>query len=185
MKPLKTTALLLIALCCYAAAQTAGTFTDPRDGKTYRTVKIGKQVWMAENLNYKTDSSWCYDNNPDNCKKYGRLYFWNAATKACPVGWHLPSNNEWNTLVNATGGSSAGTRLKSKSPNWNGTDDYGFSALPGGDRSASEIFDDLGSDGYWWTVTEYGSSYASNRDMISGSTHVGEYNNDKSRCLRD
>ncbi|MGM9985270.1 MAG: fibrobacter succinogenes major paralogous domain-containing protein, partial [Fibrobacter intestinalis] len=89
---------------------------DPRDGKTYRTVEIGKQVWMAENLNYEMDGSYCYDNEATNCQKYGRLYTWAAAMQACPEGWHLPSEAEWETLITAVGGEDvAGLKLKSTS----------------------------------------------------------------------
>jgi uncharacterized protein (TIGR02145 family) len=173
-------------------------FTDARDGKTYRRVKIGQQMWMAENLNYQTDSSWCYDNDPANCAKYGRLYAWNAAMAgspssnsspsgvqgACPVGWHLPSGGEnvyyeWNTLIAAVdggslGGSSAtaGTMLKAKSPDWDGTDDFGFSALPGGYRDAyNGTFRELGTHGRWWTATEnkeYGAFFL----WMTGSQHM-------------
>jgi len=80
------------------------TFTDPRDGKVYRTVKIGNQVWMAENLNYDAPGSKCYNNNPANAEKYGRLYDWETAKKVCPAGWHLPSNDEWKVLVDFVGG---------------------------------------------------------------------------------
>lgn len=78
-------------------------FRDPRDGKTYRYVKIGKQTWMAENLNYKMSGSVCGRSDP-NCKRFGRAYTWPAAKKACPSGWHLPSSKEWDTLLSAVGG---------------------------------------------------------------------------------
>lgn len=74
-------------------------FTDERDGQTYKVIKIGKQVWMAENLNYETKDSYCYENAPANCEKYGRLYTWEAALNACPLGWHLPTKEEFETLV--------------------------------------------------------------------------------------
>mgnify|MGYP003552670525 CR=1 FL=1 len=95
----------------------ANTLTDPRDGKTYKIVKIGNQTWMAENLNVKTKDSWCYDDEESNCKKYGRLYTRRAAMKACPSGWHLPSKSEFETLIEAVGGKSeAGKMLKSLKP---------------------------------------------------------------------
>ena len=135
------------------------TFTDPRDGKVYRTVKIGEQVWMAENLAYNAEGSKCYDNNEENGKKYGRLYDWDTAMKACPSGWHLPSEKERDILLDFVGGGEiAGKKLKAKS-GWNdyegksgnGTDDFGFAALPGGSGNSYDEFYEVGSEGYWWS----------------------------------
>ena len=181
-----------------------GTMTDSRDGNTYKTVKIGEQVWMAENLNYadsvKTPSlkenSWCYGNVAANCEKYGRLYTWAAAIDSvklandvmnpldcgygktcdfsgtvqgiCPSGWHLPSRDEWNTLITAVGGySKAGTALKStsgwgslKGVSGNGTDAFGFSALPAGERDRHGKYNSEGSFAQFWSSTEDDSYYA-------------------------
>jgi len=126
---------------------------DARDNKTYRTVKIGNQIWMAENLGYKAKGSLCYKDNELNCEKYGRLYDWNTASKACPVGWRLPSRKDWNALAKAAGGEMAGKNLKSKT-DWNGTDIYGWSALPGGSKGNEyENFHEIGDHGSWWTST--------------------------------
>jgi uncharacterized protein (TIGR02145 family) len=185
----------LAAVVLTVGCATAQTFTDKRDGKTYRTVKIGKQTWMAENLNYKTDSSWCYDNKDSNCKKYGRLYHWDAAMKACPAGWHLPDTAEWGKLENFVGKDSAGTKLKSKS-DWNyyhdavpGTDDFGFSAMPGGsERGVGFVMP--GEMGNWWTATEYDTSRVFCAPIMADREYMDIGGCDKDhrnsvRCLRD
>jgi len=151
----KSTALLSVR--CIQSSQPSNSFTDSRDKKAYKTVTIGKQTWMAENLNYNAGGSVCYDNKPDNCDKYGRLYNWSAAKSACPKGWHLPSSEEWDALMTAVGGSStAGTKLKAKS-GWNGggngTDAYGFATLPGGYGNSDGKFGDASNDGSWWSAT--------------------------------
>lgn len=115
----------------------SGSMTDSRDGQKYKTVKIGKMVWMAENMNYKTAASKCYDDKPENCEKYGRLYNWDDAMAACPNGWHLPSQQEFEDLFEAAekAGDDAGIVLKSTS-GWidegEGTDALKFGAEPSG-----------------------------------------------------
>ena len=169
-------------------------FTDPRDGKVYKTVKIGNQIWMVENLAYDASSSKCYDNNLANCNKYGKLYDWNTAMKACPSGWHLPSQEEWQRLVDFAGGNEiAGKKLKAKNGwnnNGNGTDEYGFSALPGGIGFSGGDFAVVGNLGRWWSATEIDVSSAFSRDMSNRSEGVGSNDLDKTflysvRCVQD
>ena len=146
------------------------TFKDDRDGKSYKSVKIGEQTWMAENLNYRGSEpdtlGSCYDNNPANCTTYGRLYGRTEAKEAaCPSGWHLPDTTEWNTLIKTVGGSStAGTKLKSKcgwndyeGTSGNGTDDFGFFALPSGYYMDGR-FRKIGETTYWWSSSNYGGN---------------------------
>lgn len=180
-----------------------GSMTDERDGKVYRTVKIGDQVWMAENLNFdpgqggsgdaKYDWSWCYGDEPKNCDVAGRLYTWAAAMDSvklandadnpqdcgydktctlpatvygiCPTGWHLPSQVEWDALFTVVGGqSTAGKVLKSQTgwySNGNGTDAFGFSALPAGWEDDGDFSYD-GNYAVFWSSTEddsYGAYY--------------------------
>ena len=201
-----------------------GTFSDSRDGQFYKTVMIGEQVWMAENLNYDyntgTAKSYCYKGKQDSCAKYGRLYTWAAAMDSagvfgdggkgcgygvicgasgpvrgvCPKGWHLPSSDEWRTLMETVGDTSvAGLKLKSKSGWFNegeGTDEYGFSVLPAGSHYDNGDYSSAGKYAYFWSSTEYSganayrwrSDYAnkrvySNYDYMSSGLSV--------RCLRD
>ena len=154
------------------------TLKDLRDGKTYKTVKIGNQVWMAENLNYETNNSFCYNEAAEYCAKYGRLYQWATAVDACPTGWHLPASAEFDTLFKAVGGSKkAGMMLKSNSGwndfdplvgGWNesgnGTDDYSFTALPGGYRLGDD-FRRENFSAYFWSSTENNADDAFYMDL--------------------
>ena len=79
-------------------------FTDERDGKQYKFVEVDDMTWMADNLNYESEGSWCYEGNADNCNNWGRLYTWNEATEVCPDGWHLPNDEEWGKLIWHFGG---------------------------------------------------------------------------------
>jgi len=128
---------------------------DSRDSKVYRKVTIGNQTWMAENLNYATaEGSGCYDNDSNNCAKYGRLYTYQTSMTACPADWHLPTIADWDILLETVGGVAvAGTKLKAAngwSGNGNGTDEFGFAALPGGYGNSGN-FNDTGDNGVWWS----------------------------------
>jgi len=170
-----------------------GTFSDPRDGRVYRTVKIGEQVWMAENLAYNAEGGKCYENKKENSKKYGRLYHWTAAMEICPPGWHLPSNAEWQILIDFVGGKEiAGKKLKAKNgwnENGNGTDDFGFAAMPCGYGGSGGNFDNFGYEGYWWS-SSYDGACAYLRYMLYNSDDVGKsYNEDNGlfsvRCIQE
>jgi uncharacterized protein (TIGR02145 family) len=168
--------------------------SDDEDNYTYngRTVNLGGKTWMAENLNRNTPGSWCYDNNASNCATYGRLYTWNEARTVCPSPWRLPTRQDWEALVAAVGDpSTTGTKLKARSPYWNneGTDDYGFSALPSGDRWENGSFHHLGTWGNWWSATENGI-YAHILRMTEDNTSAYEDNYVKGggcsvRCVQD
>lgn len=171
------------------------TFTDARDGKTYKTVTIGNQTWMAENLAYKAEGGcWAYDDNEANVATYGYLYDWETAKRVCPAGWHLPSEAEWQTLFAVLGGKYAAakklkttsgwyidTKLKTESESYtpkqkdrdaklyklydgNGTNESGFSGLPGGSRGGAKTYSKIGINGYWWSSTQ---DYDYNADRTS------------------
>lgn len=166
----------------------AGTLIDERDGEVYKTVQIGEQVWMAENLKYEIpDSSVCYEYNSSNCFIYGRLYQGDASQRACPEGWHLPSVEEWETLVNYLGGSQLAGLLLQPGAEF-GTKKIGFDVLPAGRFATS--FVDVGTKAYFMTSTPGG--YPSSYRIISVSA-AGDINNFGSssithqscRCIKD
>jgi len=216
-----------------AQNNTTGTFTDTRDGNVYNWVKIGDQVWMAENLKYLpsvvgpgTGSQttpyyyvYGYDGTDvttakatSNYTTYGVLYNWTAAMAGtasstanpsgvqgvCPTGWHLPSDAEWTELTDYLGGENvAGGKLKETgtthwtNPNTGATNETGFTALPGGDRSIyGGSFNDVGSYGTWWSASESSASNAWGRRMGYDGSYVGRYDYGKElgfsvRCVRD
>jgi uncharacterized protein (TIGR02145 family) len=195
------------------------------DGNVYKTVVIGKQEWFAENLRISkyndgtpipnvidntqwsnlTTGAWCYYNNDDKYNaKYGKLYNWYAVSKTtngnknvCPVGWHVPKDDEWSVLKDYLGGAIiAGGKMKEvittswNSPNTDATNKSGFTGLPGGVRYGSGGYGNIGYSGFWWGSTENDTFNAWNRilDSSSGSAYRNDFNKTGGlsvRCLRD
>ncbi len=150
-----TIILLAFSLSINTKAQQTGIFTDSRDGKAYKTVKIGNQTWMAENLNYETSSgSWCYDDDPANCEKYGRLYDWETAKTVCPPGWRLPSKSDFETLFAYIGGDEEETFHALKEGG-----SSGFNALLGGWRYCDGYLSGLGYYGQFWSFSTLDLDY--------------------------
>ncbi len=198
---------------------------DARDGKQYATVQIGTQCWMAENLNIGTtingsssqiDNSiiekYCYDDNSTNCDNYGGLYQWNEMMNyvttegtqgICPDGWYVPTDNEWETLMNFLGGGNvAGGEMKStrtdpdahprwNSPNSGANNNSGFTAYPGGSRKYDATFpNNLGANSLWWSSSQNGTNHAWLRILEFSSAQAFTTYGDKStgmsvRCIKD
>jgi len=199
-----------------------GSFVDERDNRTYKTTKICQQTWMAENLAYMPEVSpskegsntepyyyvYGYEGNSvseamatDNYKNYGVLYNWPAALNACPSGWHLPTDEEWWTMesyIYDNGHQNTqGTALKSTtgwSDNGNGTDDYGFNALPVGMRDWDNEFYGLGFYGYYMSATSededddndgtIGRGFRSTIETVI-SAHSDRLSGGAVRCVKD
>lgn len=178
-------------------------FTDTRDGHTYGYRHIGSQVWMTQNMNFEIPSpptdplSWCYNREGGKCDTYGRLYKWAEAFTAVPAGWHLPSDNEWQTLINFLGGDDeAGGAMKTTTgwwdPNIGASNSSGFSALPGGWLLPQDgAFNFIGQQGNWWTSTPSDADNAWFYSMYYGNPRADKYANIKTaiaisvRCVRD
>ena len=137
-----------------------GSMTDARDKITYKTAKIGEQNWLAENLNYNANGSKCFKDKDYICKRDGRLYDWATAKTACPAGWHLPTDGEWDALMKTVGGDheASGAKLKAAkgwSGDGNGTDEFGFSALPAGSGEGNSYYS---NGAWWWSASEMSGS---------------------------
>lgn len=186
----------------------AFTLTDPRDGKTYTAILIGNQSWMSENLNYTSQGSYAYDNNTSQAATYGRLYDWNAASSACPPGWHLPDDSEWRDLEGFLG-MDAGTRMLEwyrghdeggmlkengtatwAAPNEGASNITGFTARPGGYRTSGSIYGGLTVQAGFWTSTVNISDKAIYRALHKDKSQVGRDWYDKGfafsiRCVKN
>jgi uncharacterized protein (TIGR02145 family) len=180
-------------------AQTKGIFVDKRDGHTYKWMKTGGLDWMIENLRFATnEGSWLYNKDTANAKTFGRLYDWNTASKACPKGWHLPTDLEWTALVKALGGEDvAGEKLQEMDTVKIAQDprsavvSQAFSTLIGGVRHSDGTFDGIGIWGGCWSGTFAPTTpdEASNWLFVKGGKKVAKSSSTKTtgytvRCVK-
>lgn len=189
-----------------------------QEEKNYGEVTIGNQIWMSENLNVEcyrngdtipevldaevwlslTTGAWCYfGNHAKNGKTYGKIYNWYAVNDSrglAPKGWHIPTDKEWTILTDYLGGEDvAGKKLKSTSgwdENGNGTNESGFTALPGGYLGLNEKFRFILKSGSFWTATDYNIYLAWYRNLINSNSSVYRFTSNKKvgyyvRCVRD
>jgi uncharacterized protein (TIGR02145 family) len=215
-------AFILLTNSCSKDNKISPTLIDI-DGNVYHTITVGTQVWMVENLKttrYRNGDSigttnpstynifgestpkyqWAYNGDENNIVAYGRLYTWHAAAderNICPIGWHIPSDSEWETLTSYLGGGDiAGGKLKETgimhwlSPNTGATNETGFTALPGGHRYQTGTFNHIGIWGYWWSNTEYDSEYVWYRSLLNDENIINRNIADKHfafsvRCIKD
>lgn len=198
------------------AGNLAAQVTD-KEGNNYTSVKIGKQEWLADNLNtshFRNGDSipeaetaaawqqaanagkpaWCYyDGDSASGRKYHKLYNWYAVMDSrglAPDGWHIPSSTEWAMLTANLGGENrAGTKMK-VSNGWDGTNESGFAALPGGYRNSGDVFSHKDNIGSWWTATETNALNAWSNALGNGSGIVNKSYDDKRagmsvRCIKN
>ena len=208
MSFMKLSVVLWAALSLLLSA-CSESFTDPRDGQSYDIVKIGNITWMAENLNYATEASACPDGDSRNCKRLGRLYTWAEAKTVCPEGWRLPTKSDFALFLahphdDSLGvvSNKVGAKLKSRD-GWfkkgNGTDDFGFNALPAGYRGAISKaddgaisggkFDGIGGYAYFWSATEDSENPESNAYYLflsfsSGAASLNAFAKEDYRSVR-
>lgn len=203
--------ILFSIICLFLTtsyAQTSGYFTDGRDGHKYKYVTIGEQVWMAENLSHRTKGSSVYLHGitaPDsvqNNEYYGRLYSFETALKACPDGWHLPTDAEWTVLIDFLGGEEeAGGKMKTigntdgetglwNPPNKDATNESGFSAVPGGYRMSNGYFSGIEHYGVYWSSTKDGTYHVWCREFTYQYAYVSRFPKSNAqehsvRCIKD
>lgn len=172
---------------------------DARDGKSYPTVTVGKQRWMAKNLAYAAPSdSYCYGDDPAACESHGRLYGWSVAPTACPAAWHLPTDDEWKVLESTLGmstvdvamsgydtarGTDEGTKLK-----LGGTS--GFDALLAGFRTGT-TYEAMGDRSYFWTASTAPGQQVWRRRVVGSEATIFRFANPTAtfaitiRCVAD
>lgn len=172
-------------------------FRDARDKQTYRTVKIAGLEWMADNLNFKTEGSYCYKDDEDQCMAYGRLYLWDAAKKACPAGFRLPTQKDFESLWTAAGADFNAAYLLKTTYGWkgetNGNDTLKFSAMPAGNRFDDETYGNMEKFAFFWSADDAVEGikpgdarvwYMTNKSMAFGYTSKPKIFGFSVRCVR-
>jgi uncharacterized protein (TIGR02145 family) len=169
---------------------TYGLMQDDRDGQLYRTIEIGEQTWMAQNLNYVPRDTISFA-NADSSNLYGRLYTWEIAQNVCPDGWHIPSSVEFSKLISMAGGESGAARHLATTTGWHlsGTNNLlGFSALPAGVYdSHTGSYDGLGEFAGFWSF-ENGYRVAIDEESTPNNFYIGLCSTDYAhsvRCVKD
>jgi len=193
--------LLSLSIISFFFSIVAQSQITAQDGKTYKTVKIGTQTWMAENLSVSTyrngdtiphvedpktwssltTGAWCYyEGKMETGAKYGKLYNWYAINDPrglAPEGWHIPTDAEWATLTSFLGGKIESSAKIKSTRGWsqagNGSNESGFNAVPGGTRGINEAFSFVGDYGYWWTATPFDGYSAWNRFLAYNNNYIG------------
>ncbi len=183
---------ILFKIDAYSSDQ-IGFFIDNRDNKQYKWIKIGHQIWMADNLNYMSAESWIYNNLSTD--DHGRLYSWKAAVISCPKGWHLPTDNEWVKLTDYLGGANiAGKKIKAnygwEEMYFQGSNISNFSAIPSGYRKINGLYTGKGNSAAWWSSKEYQSTYAWSRSLGFDPDEILRSYDDKNngfsvRCIKN
>lgn len=200
---------------CFAISpiiSNCGILIDVRDGQTYQTVSIGTQCWMKQNLNYGTQVSdvtvmtnnsvvekACYNNTTSNCDTFGGIYTWDEAMNystneqgICPTGWHIPTQTEWQILINFLGSTTAGYQMKAAATDsiiWDGNNSSGFTGIPGGIGQGTNYLY-MGQRNTYWSSSEFSSTDAYDYGLTSGINTLDEANNTKNsgyciRCIMD
>ena len=197
-KHLTLVVVICAAACTFSYSQETGSFTDGRDGHEYKTIKLGDQWWMGENMAFKTaNECWIYEGVDGYAETYGYLYSWEAAKDACPDGWRLPTDAEFVKLWGFLGGTEAdGGKLKETgtdhwdSPNAGATNSSGFTALGSGTSGDSENEYYLGLITYFWTSEDYDDDIGASWALYSAKEEFTRYGLPKSdgvsvRCIKD
>jgi uncharacterized protein (TIGR02145 family) len=151
--------ILIGAACIYCLAsfaQDGNLLIDPRDNKEYKTIKVGNQVWMSQNLNYEEPGSECYKNKAANCEAYGKLYGSSSAQRVCPEGWHLPSKEEVDVFLSASTGMTDFFTYSGLTsvPLYNFNNSSELNITYGGYETMTGKFENLDKEVYFWTSTK-------------------------------